>query len=111
MAAQAILPSVLDSLGLLPPDERVPDERLGDALLPVSIAAVSAADAGGTEVAGGRVSGEERGPRGRWAQLRHRISSQCPRRKSQRHSRLTCPMRSTSPHGITHSAWQFDTGS
>ena len=51
MAAQAILPSVLDSLGLLPPDERVPDERLGDALLPVSIAAVSAADAGGTEVA------------------------------------------------------------
>lgn len=90
MAAQAILPSVLDSLGLLPPDERVPDERLGDALLPVSIAAVSAADAGGTEVAGGRVSGEERGPRGRWAQLRHRISKPVP--KAEKPAPLTADM-------------------
>ncbi len=71
--AQAILPSVLDSLGLIPQDERLPDPRLGDALLPVSVAAISAVDTGGTEVAPGQVSGERRGPKGRWAQVRHRI--------------------------------------
>lgn len=78
-AAQAILPSVLDSLGLIPPEERLPDERLGDALLPVSVAAVSAADTGGTEVAPGTSSGERSGPKGRWAQVRHRILRPVPR--------------------------------
>ncbi len=77
-AAQALLPSVLDSLGLLPPEERMPDERLGDAMLPVSVAAVSAADTVATEVAAGQVSGEQRGPKGRWAQLRHRILRPVP---------------------------------
>jgi len=78
-AAQAILPSALDALGLVSPDERLPNVRLGDALLPVSMAAVSAADVGGTEVAPGQVSGELRGPKGRWAQVRHRILHPVPR--------------------------------
>lgn len=72
-AAQVLLPSALDALGLMPPEERIPDERLGDALMPVAAAAVSAADVVGTEVAAGRVGTEDRGPRGRWAQLRHRV--------------------------------------
>jgi hypothetical protein len=38
----------------------------------VSLAAVEAADAPGTEVAGAQVGGRDRGPRGRWALLRHR---------------------------------------
>ncbi len=71
--AQAILPSVLDSLGLIPQAERLPDARLGDALLPVAVAAISAVDTGGTEVAPGQVFGERRGPKGRWAQVRHRV--------------------------------------
>jgi hypothetical protein len=36
-------------------------------------AAVEAADRAGTEVIGARVAGRERGPAGRWAQLRHRV--------------------------------------
>ena len=110
MAAQAILPSVLDSLVFY---HRMSEFRTNASATPFFRFRLPRCRPPMLvePVAGGRVSGEERGPRGRWAQLRHRISSQCPRRKSQRHSRLTCPMRSTSPHGITHSAWQFDTGS
>ena len=78
-AAQAILPSALDALGLIPPEERLPNTRLGDALLPVSMAAVSAADTGGTEVAPSQGAGELRGPKGRWAQVRHRILHPVPR--------------------------------
>lgn len=72
-AAQVLLPSVLDSLGLAPTDEEVPNRGRGDALLPVAVAAVNAADISGTEVASGRVGAGDRGPRGPWAQLRRRI--------------------------------------
>jgi hypothetical protein len=36
-------------------------------------AAIEAADQAGTEVSGAQVAGEERGPAGRWADLRHRL--------------------------------------
>lgn len=78
-AARAMLPSVLDSLSLLPQDDCHPDARRGDALLPVALAAVSAVDTGGTEVAPGQKSGERRGSKGRWAQVRHRIMRPVPR--------------------------------
>ena len=77
-AAQVLLPSLLDSLGLLAPEERLPDVRVGDAVLPVAIAAVEAADTVGTEVAAARVRGEDRGPKGRWVQLRHRVLHPVP---------------------------------
>lgn len=78
-AAEVLLPSVLDSLGLLRPEERLPDERRGDALLPVATAAVTAAETGGSEVVASKVGSEELGPQGRWAQLRHRIHKPAPK--------------------------------
>ncbi|MGH8775179.1 MAG: SGNH/GDSL hydrolase family protein, partial [Jiangellaceae bacterium] len=36
------------------------------------VAAAAAAEEAGTEVAAAQVAGHDRGPRGRWAQLRHR---------------------------------------
>lgn len=79
MAAQVLLPSVLDSLGLATRAEQVPDARLGDTVLPVATAAVEAADTVGTEVAATRVPGEAVRQRGRWAQMRHRIRHPIPR--------------------------------
>lgn len=77
-AAQVLLPSLLDSLGLVSPTERLPVLSKGDAVLPVARAAVDAAETSGTEVVGVRVRGQERGPKGRWAQLRRRTVHPVP---------------------------------
>ncbi len=77
--AQVLLPSMLEALGLTPQKERVPDRLLGDELLPIARAAISAADVVGTEVYGARVGGDDRGPHGRWAQVRHRMRHSLPR--------------------------------
>lgn len=69
-AAAAMLPSLLAALDLVAPDE--PEPLRGDGVLPVARAAVQAADRAGTEVTGAALQGEDRGPRGRWALLRHR---------------------------------------
>jgi lysophospholipase L1-like esterase len=71
--AQVLLPSILDSLGFLEPDQRVPNERLGEQVVPVAMAAITAVDRVGTEVVASQVAGDTRGPSGRWAQIRHRI--------------------------------------
>lgn len=71
--AQVLLPSILDSLGFLEPDQRVPDERRGEQIVPVATAAITAVDRVGTEVVASLVAGDTRGPRGRWAQIRHRV--------------------------------------
>lgn len=89
-ATQVLLPSVLDSLGLVPPDELLPDAGRGDALLPVSVAAVSAADTVGTEVAAGAEQGDGSGPRARWVQLRHRIRR--PLARAEKPAPLTADM-------------------
>jgi hypothetical protein len=55
------------------PESFVPPETFrGEAILPIAEAAVQAAQTAGTEVAATEVAGRERGPRGRWATLRHR---------------------------------------
>lgn len=72
-AAGAILPSLLASLGLVEGD--TPESIRGEGVLPVARAAVEAAERGGTEVTGTAVRGADRGPRGRWAMLRHRRRS------------------------------------
>lgn len=77
-AAMAILPSVCAALDLWPLDEERPDSFRGEGVLPIAVAAVEAVEEGGTEVAGTRVAGNERGPRGRWALLRHRRRQRIP---------------------------------
>jgi lysophospholipase L1-like esterase len=69
-AAGAILPTVLAALQ--PGDE---PRRLGvgEGVRSLPRAAVEAADRAGTEVSRTDVAGRERGPAGRWAQLRHRV--------------------------------------
>ncbi len=71
--AQVLLPSILDSLALLEPEERMADSRRGQGAVPVSRAAITAVDRVGTEVVASQVAGDARGPSGRWAQIRHRI--------------------------------------
>jgi hypothetical protein len=73
-AAAALLPSVCAALDVWFGEEAepVPDLTRGEGVRPVALAAVEAADEPGTEVAGAQVGGRDRGPRGRWALLRHR---------------------------------------
>lgn len=73
-AAAAVLPSVCAALDvcMAAEPEDVPDRARGEGVLPVARAAVEAAEEGGTEVAAAQVGGHDRGPRGRWALLRHR---------------------------------------
>jgi lysophospholipase L1-like esterase len=77
-AAAAMLPSLASAVGFWPDDEDPPDAARGDDVLPVAVAAVAAAGQSGAEVSGTQVGGHDRGPRGRWAQLRHRRRSPLP---------------------------------
>jgi lysophospholipase L1-like esterase len=76
--ANAMLPSVLDVLGLRPADGMVPDDR--SRVWEVARVAAEAADLPGAEVSGATVSGNERGRAGRWARLRRAPSSLRPTR-------------------------------
>lgn len=69
-AAGALLPSVVASLGLTTPGG-VGEAPVAD-VLPVREAAAEAARDPGLEVMRGTVAGRERGPKGRFAALRHR---------------------------------------
>lgn len=70
VAAAALLPTMLSALGA-GPDRRAPlGTRKGVRSLPK--AAQEAARHAGTEVSGAQVRGRDRGPAGRWAQLRRR---------------------------------------
>ncbi|HEY0619309.1 MAG TPA: SGNH/GDSL hydrolase family protein [Kribbella sp.] len=71
-AAAALLPSVAAAMGVGPESFVHPESFRGEAVLPIAEAAVQAARTAGTEVAAAKVAGNEQGPRGRWAQLRHR---------------------------------------
>jgi lysophospholipase L1-like esterase len=71
-AAAVMLPSAASALGLWTEAEEEPEVWRGDDVLPVAVAAAAAAEQSGTEVAATQVAGHDRGPRGRWAQLRHR---------------------------------------
>lgn len=73
-ASAALLPSVCAALGVWVggDGEDQPDLSRGEGVRPIALAAVEAAAEPGTEVAGAQVGGRDRGPRGRWALLRHR---------------------------------------
>lgn len=78
-AASALLPSVLDALGLTTPDAgREPDRRRGEAVGPVSVAAKRAVRDPGAEVSATDVHGSEHSRRGRWAVLLRRQRSPLP---------------------------------
>jgi lysophospholipase L1-like esterase len=70
----ALLPAVAGALDLWDGD----DEDTADTVLPISFAAVEAAGTAGTEVSSTRVGGQERGPRGRWVQVRRRRAADAP---------------------------------
>ena len=76
-AAAAVLPTVCHALGLWGPDtaDRAPEIRRGEGIGPVAVAAGQAVLEAGTEVSPTEVGGTSRGPRGRWAVLRHRRQS------------------------------------
>ncbi len=77
-AAVALLPSLAAAIGCWPEDEDA-GVSLGDGqILPISFAAVRAAKDPGTEVAAADVAGDQDGPRGRWALLRHRRERDLP---------------------------------
>ncbi len=67
-AAAAMLPTAVAALGH-PPAGR-PSLAGDEGVRSLAQAAVEAADRAGTEVVGAKVAGRERGPAGRWAQLR-----------------------------------------
>ncbi|MCW2506591.1 MAG: Lysophospholipase [Actinomycetia bacterium] len=72
-AAAAMLPSVAAALGLGADTQAAPSIARGEAVLSLPQAAVEAADEAGTEVSATAVNGRDRGRRGRWVELRHRI--------------------------------------
>jgi lysophospholipase L1-like esterase len=70
-AVGAILPTAVSALWA-PADDRA-SLTGGEGVRSLVQAATEAADHPGTEVSPARVSGRDRGPAGRWAQLRHRV--------------------------------------
>jgi lysophospholipase L1-like esterase len=68
----ALLPSMAAAAGVWDDDEE-PQVLPGDTVLPISFAAAEAVRLPGTEVTPAEVAGRDRGPRGRWAQIRHRV--------------------------------------
>jgi hypothetical protein len=78
-AAAALLPSVLDALGVRTLDTgRAPDHRRGERVEPLAEAAERAVLDPGSEVSAVDVDGHSRGDRGRWAQLLRRNRSPRP---------------------------------
>jgi lysophospholipase L1-like esterase len=76
-AMTAMLPTVLTAAGA--PAQPAPVAARGEGVRSLARAAVEAVDQAGTEVSGARVGGQERGPAGRWANLRHRIRARIER--------------------------------
>ncbi|SHN47837.1 SGNH/GDSL hydrolase family protein [Cryptosporangium aurantiacum] len=72
-AVDAMLPSAAAALGIGPAATEQPRPERGEGVRSLVDAAVAAAEAAGTEVAPAEVAGRERGPWGRWVELRHRI--------------------------------------
>ncbi len=76
-AVTAMLPTVLAAAGA--PPETAPVAARGEGVRSLARAAAEAADRAGTEVSGARVGGQEHGPAGRWADLRHRLRTRIER--------------------------------
>lgn len=84
-AAAALLPSVVDALGLWVGEAPtvLPTPTTRRDVTPVAVAAGVAASEPGSEVSGADLGGEARGPRGRWAILLRRRQQDVPPAESQ----------------------------
>lgn len=73
--AEVLLPSVLDALGHRPDSAAEPVRPFarGEGVDSLPQAAARASEEPGAEVSGTQVEGHDRGPRGRWVVLRHRL--------------------------------------
>lgn len=71
--AAAMLPSLVAPLGYGEEAAAAPSQARGEGVRPLPQAAVEAVDEAGTEVSATAVDGRDRGARGRWVELRHRI--------------------------------------
>jgi lysophospholipase L1-like esterase len=78
-AAAVILPTLIAAAG--GPSEQPSRLHDDEGVRSLAQAAVEAADQAGTEVTAARVAGRERGPAGRWVQLRHRVRQLTERRQ------------------------------
>jgi lysophospholipase L1-like esterase len=85
-AAQAVLPTVVAAL--TEPELPVAAAALasGEGVRSLPQAAAEAAHRPGTEVSGTQVAGMDRGPAGRWAQLRHRVWHRLPQQAARQPS-------------------------
>ncbi|MFI5914659.1 SGNH/GDSL hydrolase family protein [Dactylosporangium sp. NPDC051541] len=86
-AAQAVLPTAVAALTEPPQPAGVPvpaDVALtaGEGVRTLPQAAVEAAHSPGTEVSAAQVAGHDRGPGGRWAQLRRRVWHRLPQQSA-----------------------------
>ncbi|MEN3309906.1 MAG: hypothetical protein V7603_6108 [Micromonosporaceae bacterium] len=81
-AAAAILPTLIAAAVGPGQEAEEPSRLAGDeGVRSLAQAAVEAADQAGTEVTAARVAGRERGPAGRWVELRHRVRQLTERRQ------------------------------
>jgi len=95
VATSAILPTAVAAL------TGVADEMptaAGDGLRSLVDAAIEAADNPGTEVSAAVVAGHERGPAGRWAQLRHRVRQLTERPQDPTGAGSAVPLRVVGQH-------------
>ncbi|GAA4248448.1 SGNH/GDSL hydrolase family protein [Dactylosporangium darangshiense] len=88
-AAQAVLPTVVAALAE-PAEAGVPLSA-GEGVRSLPQAALEAAQRPGTEVSGAQVAGRDRGPAGRWAQLRHRVWHRLPQQAARTPDRAAEP--------------------
>ncbi|GGM16883.1 SGNH/GDSL hydrolase family protein [Dactylosporangium sucinum] len=84
-AAQAVLPTVVAAL-TEPALTAVPALVSGEGVRSLPQAAFEAAHRPGTEVSATQVAGKDRGPAGRWAQLRHRVWHRLPQQAARQPS-------------------------
>jgi lysophospholipase L1-like esterase len=91
-AAQAVLPTVIAALTepAQAPAAGVPLSA-GEGVRSLARAAMEAAQRPGTEVSAAQVAGRDRGPAGRWAQLRHRVWHRLPQQAARTADRTTEP--------------------
>ncbi|MFG2038306.1 SGNH/GDSL hydrolase family protein [Dactylosporangium sp. NPDC048998] len=91
-AAQAVLPTVVAALAEpVPAPAEVAALSAGEGVRALPQAAAEAAHRPGTEVSAVQVAGRDRGPAGRWAQLRHRVWQRLPQQADRTPDRTAEP--------------------
>jgi hypothetical protein len=106
--ASVVVPSVVAALELGPETEAAPPRGRGEGVLPVATAAVKAVKTPGTELDGTEIAGSQRGLRGRWVELRHRVLGAAQRGRGARVRRVHRGLKCRWP--VSHSRKRRATG-